>query len=312
MRRNTKMSKYIFGVRNGLSIIDLQQTANLLYNTLTVAKEIAKNNGRILFVATKKQAIDVVAEAASRCGQYYVNHRWLGGMLTNWKTVSKSIKTLRKIEEQLANDELGLNKKEKLVLERKRIKLEMTLGGIKNMGGSPDLIFVIDTNRESLAIAEAKKLGVPIAAILDSNSNPDGIIYPIPGNDDSVKAIKLYCRLMSDAILAGIRENMAIAGVNVDKLEGASAAEMAESVKKITDNKSEHKTEHKIKLKESTVKSDETDKKPKLHAKKEVKEVKKSKDEKEVKTKKHPAAPVKKAAPAKKNVPAKKHPEKKK
>ncbi len=243
MRRNTKMSKYIFGVRNGLSIIDLQQTANLLYSTLGVAREIAKNNGRILFVATKKQAIDVVAEAASRCGQYYVNHRWLGGMLTNWKTVSKSIKTLKKIEEQLANDELGLNKKEKLVLERKRLKLEMTLGGIKNMGGSPDLIFVIDTHRESLAVAEAKKLGVPIAAILDSNSNPSGITYPIPGNDDSVKAIKLYCRLMSDAILAGIKENMAIAGVNIEKFEGATAAEMLEGVKKATD-----KTDHKITL----------------------------------------------------------------
>jgi small subunit ribosomal protein S2 len=233
MRRNTKMSKYLYGARNGLSIIDLQQTANLLHNSLKIVREVAKNNGRILFVATKKQAVDVVAEAASRCGQYYVNHRWLGGMLTNWKTVSQSIKTLRKIEDQLANDELGLNKKEKLVLERKRNKLELTLGGIKNMGGSPDLIFVIDTPREILAIAEAKRLGVPIIAILDSNSNPTGITYPIPGNDDSVKAIKLYCRLISDAILAGIRENMAIAGVDINKLEGASAAELHNAKKSI-------------------------------------------------------------------------------
>lgn len=225
MRRNPKMSKYIYGVRNGLSIIDLGQTANLLHNALKTAKEVAKNNGRILFVSTKKQAHEAVSEAAKRCGQYFVNDRWLGGMLTNWKTVSASIKTLKKIEEQLNNDEIGLNKKERLVLERQRQKLEKALGGIKNMGGYPDLVFIIDTNRESLAVAEAKKLGVPIMAILDSNSNPDGIIYPIPGNDDSIKAIKLYCRLLSDAILAGIKENMALSGVDVSKLETISDIE---------------------------------------------------------------------------------------
>ncbi len=225
MRRNPKMSKYIYGAKNGLSIIDLGQTANLLHNALKTAKEVAKNNGRILFVSTKKQAFDAVSESAKRCGQYYVNDRWLGGMLTNWKTVSGSIKTLRKIEDQLSNDELGLNKKERLVLERQLGKLEMALGGIKNMGGYPDLVFIIDTNRENLAIAEAKKLGVPIMAILDSNSNPDGILYPIPGNDDSIKAIKLYCRLLSDAILAGIKENMALSGVDVSKLENIADIE---------------------------------------------------------------------------------------
>lgn len=217
MRRNPKMAKYIHTNRNGISIIDLNKTANLLHNCLKTVKEIAKNNGRILFVATKKQAIEPIAEAAKRCGQYYVNFRWLGGMLTNWKTVSQSIKTLKKIEEQLADSEVGYNKKEKLVLERQRTKLEQALGGIKNMGGYPDLVFVIDTYKESLAIAEAKKLGVPIMAILDSNCNPDGITYPIPGNDDSAKSIKLYCRLIADAAIAGTRENMAIAGVDVSK-----------------------------------------------------------------------------------------------
>jgi small subunit ribosomal protein S2 len=220
MRRNPKMTKYIHTNRNGISIIDLNKTANLLHNCLKTVKEIAKNNGRILFVATKKQAIEPIAEAAKRCGQYYVNFRWLGGMLTNWKTVSQSIKTLKKIEEQLSDSEVGYNKKEKLVLERQRLKLEQALGGIKNMGGYPDLVFVIDTYKESLAIAEAKKLGVPIMAILDSNCNPDGITFPIPGNDDSAKSIKLYCRLIADAAIAGIKENMAIAGVDISKLEG--------------------------------------------------------------------------------------------
>jgi small subunit ribosomal protein S2 len=207
------MSKYLFGVRNGLSIIDLQKTGTLLQESLKIVKQVAKNNGRILFVATKKQASDTIATTAKKCGQYYVNHRWLGGMLTNWKTVSKSIKTLADINDQLANDELGLNKKEKLVLSRKQEKLEATLGGIKDMGGYPDLVFVIDTHRESLAILEAKRIGIPVMAILDSNCRPDNVTYPIPGNDDSIKSIKLYCHLISEAVLAGIRENMSAAGV---------------------------------------------------------------------------------------------------
>ena len=220
MRRNPKMSKYIHTSRNGVSIIDLNKTANLLQESLKVVREIAKNNGRILFVATKKQAIEPIAEAAKKCGQYYVNFRWLGGMLTNWKTVSQSIKTLKKIEEQLADTEVGYNKKEKLVLERQRTKLEQALGGIKNMGGYPDLVFVIDTYKEALAIAEAKKLGVPLMAIVDTNCNPDGITYPIPANDDSAKTIKLICNLLSEAAIAGTKENMAIAGVDVAKFEG--------------------------------------------------------------------------------------------
>lgn len=227
MRRNPKMTKYIHANRNGISIIDLNKTANLLYKALTTVKEIAKNNGRILFIATKKQGAEPVAEAAKRCGQYYVNFRWLGGMLTNWKTVSQSIKTLKKIEERLSSDEIDYNKKEKLVLQRQKLKLEQALGGIKDMGGYPDLVFIIDTHKESLAIAEAKKLGVPIMAILDTNCNPDGIIFPIPGNDDSAKAIKLYCRLISDAAIAGVKENMAISGIDVSKFEDGEMPDIA-------------------------------------------------------------------------------------
>ena len=237
MRRNPKMSKYIHTSRNGISIIDLNKTANLLYKALTTVKEIAKNNGRILFIATKKQGAEPIAEAAKRCGQYYVNFRWLGGMLTNWKTVSQSIKTLKKIEERLASDEINYNKKEKLVLQRQRLKLEQALGGIKNMGGSPDLVFVIDTFKESLAIAEAKKLGVPIMAILDSNCNPDGIVFPIPGNDDSAKAIKLYCRLISDAAIAGVKENMAISGVDMSKFEEDGELDVAQFKNSIAEKK---------------------------------------------------------------------------
>ncbi len=272
MRRNPKMTKYIHTNRNGVSIIDLNKTANLLHSCLKTVKEIAKNNGRILFVATKKQATEPVAEAAKRCGQYYVNFRWLGGMLTNWKTVSQSIKTLKKIEEQLANDELGLNKKEKLVLERQRNKLEQALGGIKNMGGYPDLVFIIDTHKESLAIAEAKRLKIPLMAILDSNCNPDGITFPIPGNDDSAKSIKLYCRLISDAAIAGTKENMAISGLDISKLEGdelpANIQEIKNSAAQKTDKKPDFRDKKNHKKKEIVKKSEEksvatkTEKKP--------------------------------------------------
>jgi len=308
MRRNPKMSKYIYGAKNGLSIIDLGQTANLLHNALKTAKEVAKNNGRILFVSTKKQAFDAVSESAKRCGQYYVNDRWLGGMLTNWKTVSASIKTLRKIEDQLSNDELGLNKKERLVLERKLGKLEMALGGIKNMGGYPDLVFIIDTNRENLAVAEAKKLGVPIMAILDSNSNPDGILYPIPGNDDSIKAIKLYCRLLSDAVLAGIKENMALSGVDVSKLENISDIEAI--TKKDVKNDVRRDNNRDNKAKDFAKKPF---KKEVVEAKEEVTEPENKAEEKSDNTKvAAKKAPAKKPAPSKKPTPAKKPAPKKK
>lgn len=219
MRRNPKMSKYIHTSRNGVSIIDLNKTAQMLHSSLKIVKEIAKNNGRILFISTKKQGIEPVAEAAKRSGQYFVNFRWLGGMLTNWKTVSQSIKALKKVEDQLADTEIGYNKKEKLDLERQRIKFEQNLGGIKNMGGYPDLVVVIDTNKESLAIAEAKKLNIPIMALVDTNCNPDDINFVIPGNDDSAKSIKLFCRLISDAIIAGIKENMIAQGLDISKID---------------------------------------------------------------------------------------------
>jgi small subunit ribosomal protein S2 len=247
MRRNPKMTKYIHTNRNGISIIDLNKTANLLQNSLKTVKEVAKNNGRILFVATKKQAIEPVAEAAKRCGQYYVNFRWLGGMLTNWKTVSQSIKTLKKIELQLADKDSDLKKKEKLVLERQKQKLEQSFGGIKNMGGYPDLVFVIDTFKESLAIAEAKKLKIPLMAILDSNCNPDGVTFPIPGNDDSAKSIKLYCRLISDAAIAGAREHMTIAGIDMTKFEGNELPTNIEELKNSIQQKNERKPELKDK-----------------------------------------------------------------
>lgn len=261
MRRNPKMSKYIHTSRNGVSIIDLNKSANLLFKAMLTVKDIAKNNGRILFIATKKQAAEPIAEAAKRCGQYYVNFRWLGGMLTNWKTVSQSIKTLKKITEQLSDDSVGLNKKEKLVLERKRLKLEQALGGIKDMGGYPDLVFIIDTHKESLAIAEAKKLGVPIMAILDSNCDPDGIMFPIPGNDDSAKAIKLYCRLISDAAISGIKENMAISGVDISKFEDGELPNIAEYKSSVA-QKTEKKSEKDLKSKKDFKGKKEVSKKP--------------------------------------------------
>jgi small subunit ribosomal protein S2 len=260
MRRNPKMAKYVYDNRNGVSIIDLNKTANLLHNALKTVRDIAKNNGRILFVATKKQAVEPVAEAAKRCGQYYVNFRWLGGMLTNWKTVSQSIKTLKKIEEQLADTEVGYNKKEKLVLQRQRAKLEQALGGIKNMGGYPDLVFVIDTNKESLAIAEAKKLGVPIMAIVDTNCNPEGITFPIPGNDDSAKSIKLFCRLLSDAAIVGVKENMALAGIDISNIGEEDLKASIEKTKKSEEKpakKFDAKKEKDVKKKEFVKKAED-------------------------------------------------------
>lgn len=227
MRWNPKMEQYIYGSRNKLHIIDLEQTAKLMHKSLAVLKNIAKRNGRILFVATKKQAAQPVADAAERCGQYFVNDRWLGGMLTNWKTVTKSIKKLEKMERDLADENSGLNKKERLTLEKKIAKMGKTLNGIRNMGGYPDLVIVIDSKKENLAIKEAEVLGVPVMAILDTNSNPEGVAYPIPGNDDSIKAIKLYCDLFSEAILQGIKEGMEESGVNLKDAKKAPVKKKA-------------------------------------------------------------------------------------
>lgn len=216
---NPKMAKYVYGVRNGIHIIDLGQTAPLLKRALKTVKELATKNGRVLFVGTKKQASEVISSEAIRCGQYYVNHRWLGGMLTNWDTVSASLKKLSKYESILANEEISLTKKEKLDLDRKRIKLNNVLGGIRNMGGRPDMLFVIDTKIENLAITEARKLNIPVVAIVDTNSDPDGINYIIPGNDDARKAIELYTRLIADAVLEGMQENLAKSGIDMGAME---------------------------------------------------------------------------------------------
>ena len=242
MRWNPKMAPYLFGSRNGVHIIDLQQTVPLLNQALKIVHDVVRANGRVLFVGTKRQASDPLAEAAKRCGQYYVNHRWLGGMLTNWKTVSQSIKTLRKIEETLEQNALGtirgLTKKEILGLQRQQEKLHRSLGGIMDMGGKPDLLFVIDTNKESLAMAESKKLGIPVIAILDSNSDPDGVDFPIPGNDDASRAIELYCRLISDAALQGIEGSLTASGVDVGARRQAQADELsADNVKKLETKK---------------------------------------------------------------------------
>ncbi len=218
-RWNPKMERYIFGSRSNIHIIDLSQSIPLLHQALVKAREVAAGGGRILFVGTKRQASEPIATAAKRCAQYYVNHRWLGGTLTNWRTVSGSIARLRELEGVLEN-ESGRTKKELLQLTRERDKLELSLGGIKDMGGIPDLMFVIDTNKEAIAIQEARKLNIPVIAILDTNCNPDGITFPIPGNDDAARAIQLYCDLLADSILDGLAAGQSAAGVDL----GASEA----------------------------------------------------------------------------------------
>lgn len=224
---NPKMESYIYGVRNGIHIIDLGQTAPMLHKALEVVRQVAAKNGRILLVGTKRQGADAVAREAMRCGQYYVNHRWLGGMLTNWSTVSASIKTLQEYEERLAQENSRLTKKERLELDRKRQKLARVLDGIRNLGGKPDLLFVLDTNMEHLAIDEAKKLGIPVIAIADTNSNPDGVDYVVPGNDDARKAIELYLSLIADAALEGLQEGMQDAGVDIGASENPEEQEAA-------------------------------------------------------------------------------------
>ncbi|ETC99944.1 30S ribosomal protein S2 [Asaia sp. SF2.1] len=213
-RWNPAMAPYLFGVRNQVHIIDLQQTVPMLDRALQAVRNTVAGGGRVLFVGTKRAAAEHVAEAATRCGQYYVNHRWLGGMLTNWKTITGSIKRLRQIDEMLSGDTHGLTKKEILDITRDREKLERSLGGIKEMGGLPDILFVIDTNKEKLAVEEANKLGIPVVAVLDSNSNPAGVTYPIPGNDDAIRAITTYCDLVSQAVLDGISAEMAASGAD--------------------------------------------------------------------------------------------------
>ena len=220
-RWNPKMERYIFGSRSNIHIIDLSQTMPLLHQALVKVRDVAASGGRVLFVGTKRQASDPVASGAKRCAQYYVNHRWLGGTLTNWRTISQSIARLRELEAVLENSESsGRTKKELLQLTRERDKLELSLGGIKDMGGIPDLMFVIDTNKEAIAIQEARKLNIPVVAILDTNCDPQGISYPIPGNDDAARALQLYCDLVADAVLDGLTEGQTAMGVDI----GASEA----------------------------------------------------------------------------------------
>ena len=215
-RWNPKMERYIFGARANIHIIDLSQTMPLLHQALVKVREVAAAGGRVLFVGTKRQASDPVAIAAKRCAQYYVNHRWLGGTLTNWRTISQSIARLRELEGVLeGGDPGGRTKKELLQLTRERDKLELSLGGIKDMGGIPDLMFVIDTNKEAIAIQEARKLNIPVVAILDTNCDPQGITYPIPGNDDAARALQLYCDLVADSVLDGLTEGQAAMGVDI-------------------------------------------------------------------------------------------------
>jgi small subunit ribosomal protein S2 len=211
-RWNPRMAPYLFGVRNQVHIIDLQQTVPMLDRALRAVRDVTASGGRVLFVGTKRAAAEYVADSAKRCGQYYVNHRWLGGMLTNWKTITGSIKRLRQIEDMLAGDTQGLTKKEVLDITRDKEKLDRALGGIKEMGGLPDILFIIDTNKEKLAVEEANKLGIPVIAVLDSNSDPAGVTFPIPGNDDAIRAITMYCDLVAGAVLDGISAEMIASG----------------------------------------------------------------------------------------------------
>lgn len=236
-RWNPKMKPYIFGVRNGVHILDLQQTVPMLDRALKSIRDISANGGRVLFVGTKRQAQDKVAEAAKKCGQYYVNHRWLGGMLTNWKTMSRSINRLRELEKILSEDTKKRSKKELLMLSRELERLEKSIGGIKEMGGLPDALFIIDTNKEDLAIDEARVLGIPVFAIIDSNSNPDNLDFPIPGNDDAIRAIELYCDLFAGAVLDGLQTALKSSGKDIGASENPTeilptAEQLAGSEKK--------------------------------------------------------------------------------
>lgn len=219
-RWNPKMAPYLFGVRNGIHIIDLQQTVPMLHRALAAIRDVVAGNGRVLFVGTKRQASERIAEAAKRCGQYYVNHRWLGGMMTNWETISGSIKRLKELDSKLSSDDFaGLTKKELLMMNRERDKLERSLGGIKDMGGLPDILVVLDTNKEDLAVQEAQKLGIPVVAVIDSNSDPKGVDYPIPGNDDAIRAIEFYCEMVTGAVLDGIQAEVGAGGGDIGEME---------------------------------------------------------------------------------------------
>ncbi|MCX7889163.1 MAG: 30S ribosomal protein S2 [Rhodobacteraceae bacterium] len=227
-RWNPQMAPYIYGDRNGIHIIDLTQTVPMLDAALNVIRDTVARGGRILFVGTKRQAQKPVAEAAEKCAQYYMNHRWLGGTLTNWKTVSNSIQRLKHIDEIMAHGAEGLTKKERLGLEREQAKLQAALGGIREMGGLPDLLFVIDVGKEDLAILEANKLGIPVVGVVDTNCSPKGVTHVIPGNDDAARAIALYCDLVARAALDGMSAHMGAAGIDIGAAEDVPAEEAVE------------------------------------------------------------------------------------
>ncbi|MBP6985404.1 MAG: 30S ribosomal protein S2 [Alphaproteobacteria bacterium] len=225
-RWNPRMEPYLFGVRNNVHVINLEKTFPMLESALRAVQETVAKGGRVLFVGTKPAASEAIAEAAKRCGQHYVNHRWLGGMMTNWKTVSRSIKRLGEYEELLNNPEKGLTKKEILQLTREKDKLELAIGGIREMGGTPNLLFIIDTNKEATAIKEARKLGLPIVGIVDSNSDPTDIDFPVPGNDDALRSIRFFCDLFASAILNGLSDQMAAAGIDLGESSELPASEL--------------------------------------------------------------------------------------
>ncbi len=224
-RWNPRMERYIYGAKNGIHIMDLTQTVPMLDQALQIVRDTTAKGGRVLFVGTKRQAQRPIAEAAEKCAQYYMNHRWLGGTLTNWKTVSNSINRLKQIDEAMETGGEGLTKKERLGMERDQGKLQASLGGIREMGGVPDLLFVIDVNKEDLAIAEAKKLGIPVIAVVDTNCSPDDVDFLIPGNDDAARAIALYCDLVARAALDGMSAQMGAAGVDIGAMEEAPVEE---------------------------------------------------------------------------------------
>ena len=227
-RWNPRTQGYIYGERNGIHIIDLTQTVPLLHQALLAVRECVTKGGRVLFVGTKRQAQKPVADAAERSAQYYMNHRWMGGTLTNWTTVSQSIQRLKKLDEQLNAEAKGFTKKERLQIERQRDKLQLTLGGIRELGGKPDMLFVIDTNKEELAVKEANKLKIPVIAVLDTNSDPNGIDYPIPGNDDAARAISLYCDLVALAAIDGMSAQLGAAGIDIGELSELPTEEALE------------------------------------------------------------------------------------
>ena len=221
-RWNPKMKPWIFGVRSNVHILNLQKTVPLFNKALVAIRDTVASGGRVLFVGTKRQAADIIALAAQKSGQHFINHRWLGGMLTNWKTVSQSIRRLKMLDDRLVQDTAGLTKKELLMMTRDREKLQASLGGIREMGGVPDILFVIDTMQEALAIQEANKIGIPVVAVIDSNGCPDGVTYPIPGNDDAKRAIELYCDAVVEAILEGVQIHLKTAGVDLKAMERVS------------------------------------------------------------------------------------------